>query len=121
MDSRVSWPAMEALLQNRLSIVPFRFSLYEKEDDLFSGIAMHSPATHPVASLLPAYEKLGKLPLKVFLTTGFPFDNSASNRKFRSILKNKGYGLKYIEVEAGHDWGNWRPLMDDALLYFYGI
>jgi len=89
--------------------------------DLFSGIGMHSPATHPVASLLPAYQKLEKLPLKVFLTTGFPYDNSASNRKFRSILRDKGYELKYIEVEADHDWDNWRPLMDDTLLYFYGL
>ena len=89
--------------------------------DLFSGVAMHSPATHPVASLMPGYEKVDKLPLKIFLSTGSPYDNSASNRKFRSILKDKGYELKYIEVEAGHDWDNWRPLMDDVLLYFYGV
>lgn len=88
--------------------------------DLFSGVGMHSPATHPVVSLMPAYEKLEKLPLKIFLTTGSPHDNSTSNRKFRSILRNKGYELKYIEVRAGHDWDNWRPLMDDVLLYFYG-
>ncbi len=89
--------------------------------DLFSGVAMHSPATHPVASLMPGYEKVDKLPLKIFLSTGSPYDNSARNRKFRSILKDKGYELKYIEVEAGHDWDNWRPLMDDVLLYFYGV
>ena len=88
--------------------------------DLFSGVGMHSPATHPVAGLMPAYKKLEKLPLKMFLTTGAPHDNTASNRKLRSILRAKGYVLKYIEVRAGHDWNNWRSLMDDALLYFYG-
>ncbi|MFT6437799.1 MAG: enterochelin esterase-like enzyme [Candidatus Azotimanducaceae bacterium] len=88
--------------------------------DLFSGVGMHSPATHPIASLIPAFKKLDKLPLKIFLTTGAPNDNTSSNRKFRSILRNKGYELKYLEVRAGHDWNNWRPLMDDALLYFYG-
>ena len=89
--------------------------------DVFSGVGMHSPATHPVANLLPAYEKLDKLPIKVFLTTGVPYDNTIVNRKFRTILRDKGYELKYIEVEEGHNWDNWRPLMDDMLLYFYGL
>ena len=89
--------------------------------DLFSGIGMHSPAMHPVPGILPAFENLEKLPLKIFLSTGSPNDNSVSNRKLRTILRKKGYELKFIQVEAGHDWNNWRPLMDDVLLFFYGV
>lgn len=88
--------------------------------ETFSGIAMHSPATHPVPGLLPAYEAAPLLPLKIFLSTGSQYDNTRTNREFRSILRDKGYELKYLEVPKGHDWSNWRPLIDDVLLFFYG-
>jgi len=87
--------------------------------DTFSGIAMHSPANHPVENLLPAYEKQPKRPLKMFLSTGSPRDNTAANRKFRRILEQKGYELKYIQTDEGHNWKNWRPLIDDVFLYYY--
>ena len=85
----------------------------------FSGIGMHSPGNHAVPILLPDYEEAPTLPLKFFLSTGYPNDNSTSNRKFRTVLKDKGYPLKYIEVSEGHNWDNWKPLIDDVLLYFY--
>lgn len=85
----------------------------------FSGIGMHSPANHPVPGLLPGYEKAPTLPLKIFLSTGEPYDNTNSNRRFRTLLRKKGYDLKYIEVSEGHNWDNWKPLIDDVLLYFY--
>lgn len=87
--------------------------------EAFSGIAMQSPANHPLPNLLPAYEKLPALPLKIFLSTGKPDDNTRANRKFRDVLKDKGYNMKYIEVRRGHNWKNWRSLIDDILLYFY--
>ena len=86
---------------------------------VFSGIGMHSPANHGVPALLPGYEKAPTLPLKVFLSTGEPNDNTTSNRRFRTLLKEKGYELKYIEVREDHNWDNWKPLIDDVLLYFY--
>jgi len=87
--------------------------------ETFSGIGMHSPANHPVPNLVPGYEKSPTLPLNIFLSTGYPNDNSRSNRKFRDVLQNKGYPLKYKQVSEGHNWDNWRPLIDDVLLYFY--
>lgn len=30
------------------------------------------------------------------------------------------YPLKYVEVTYGHNRDNWKPLIDDVLLYFYG-
>ncbi len=88
--------------------------------DTFSGIAMHSPANHPVENLLPAFENEPRRPLKVFLSTGSPRDNTAANRKFRRILQEKGYEMKYVQTNEGHNWDNWRPLIDDVFLYFYG-
>jgi enterochelin esterase-like enzyme len=88
--------------------------------ETFSLIGMHSPANHPVRNLLPAYEKMPLLPLKIFLSTGTPDDNTGDNRRFRRLLEEKGYQVEYIEVRQGHDWRNWKPLIDDVLLYFYG-
>lgn len=87
--------------------------------DTFSGLGMLSPANHPLPDLLPAYEKLPRLPLKIFLSTGKPDDNTRANRRFRRVLQDKGYELEYVEVRKGHNWENWRPLLDDLLLYFY--
>ena len=88
--------------------------------DIFSGIAMQSPANHPVPNLLPAYQEIPTLPLRIFLSTGTPDDNTQANRHFRTVLQEKGYEMKYVEVQQGHNWENWRPLIDDVLLYFYG-
>ena len=86
----------------------------------FSGIAMQSPANHPVPNLLPVYKEIPMLPLRVFLSTGTPDDNTQANRRFRTLLKDKVYDMEYIEVREGHNWENWGPLIDDVLLYFYG-
>ena len=91
--------------------------------ETFFGIGMHSPANHPVPGLVPGlvpgYSKERTLPLKIFLSTGEPNDNTWANRKFRGVLREKGYPLKYIEVPEGHNWGNWKLLIDDVLLYFF--
>lgn len=86
----------------------------------FSLIGMQSPANHPVPDLLDAYEKVPTLPLRVFLSYGTPDDNTPANRRFRRLLQEKGYSMKYVERREGHDWDNWRPLIDDVLVYFYG-
>jgi len=86
----------------------------------FSAVGMHSPANYPVKALLPTYEKVPMLSLRIFLSTGTLNDNTQANRKFRNVLKDKGYDLKYLEVREGHNWDNWRPLVDDVLSHFYG-
>ena len=86
----------------------------------FSLIGMHSPANHPVMELLQAYEEAPLLPLRIFFSTGTLNDNTQDNRRFRDILRRKGYEMRYMEVREGHNWDNWRPLVDDALLYLFG-
>jgi len=88
--------------------------------ETFSGIAMQSPANHPVPNLLPAYQEMPTLPLRIFLSTGKPNDNVQDNRRFKAVLEDKGYDMKYVEVRKEHNWENWRPLIDDVLIHFYG-
>ena len=61
--------------------------------DIFSGIVMQSPANHPIPNLLPTYESTPILPLKIFLSTGTPNDNTRANRDFYNILEAKGYPI----------------------------
>lgn len=89
--------------------------------DTFSGIGMQSPAYHPVPKLLSAYQDMPLLPLRIFLSTGKPDDNTRATRKLRDVFKAKGYPLEYIEVREGHNWSNWRPLIDDVLRFFYEV
>lgn len=89
--------------------------------DTFGLIGMMSPAMKPVPGLVNAYESVDRLPLRFFLSHGKQRDNEKSARKFRSTLSSKGYELKYKTVNQGHNWRNWKPLLDDMLLYFFRV
>lgn len=87
--------------------------------ETIGGIAMQSPAIHPVPNLIGDYDRSPKRPLKVFLSTGTANDNEATTRRLKRVLESKGYELSYVEVPYGHNWRNWGPLIDDVLLYFF--
>lgn len=88
--------------------------------DLFAGIAMQSPASGAHVDVVRGlYEESPKLPLKMFLSVGTQNDNLAAAKRFRQTLQDKGYELVYKKVRRGHDWQNWRPLLDDVLVTFF--
>jgi enterochelin esterase-like enzyme len=88
--------------------------------DTFAGIGMHSPANSKHLKLLTElYEKQEALPLKMFFSTGTKNDNTRAARRFHTTLQEKGYPVNYIEVPFGHNWENWRPLVDDLLMTFF--
>ena len=64
----------------------------------------------------------------VFITQGDPGprtvlgrknDNFRAIKRFKRTLDSKGYDVTYIKVWNGHNWKNWRPLLDDVLLTFF--
>ncbi|WP_185148549.1 alpha/beta hydrolase [Rheinheimera tangshanensis] len=88
--------------------------------DLFSKIGMHSPASGQHLNVLTQmYKKSSFSELKFFHSVGTKNDNLGANRKFHRVLKAKGYQTHFIEVRYGHDWDNWRPLIDDLLQSLY--
>jgi enterochelin esterase-like enzyme len=88
--------------------------------DLFSGIAMQSPASaEHVEVVRELYEQKETLPLKMFLSVGTRNDNTGAAKRLRHTLENKGYDLTYLQVRGGHDWQNWDRLLDDVLLTFF--
>jgi len=88
--------------------------------DSFAYIGMHSPASGEHLKLLSdMYGKQDTLPLRMFFSVGTKRDNTREARKFHKVLERKGYDVTYTEVPFGHDWDNWRPLIDDMLLTFF--
>jgi len=94
------------------------FGIYAHDD--FGGIAMQSPAMHPVPWIWDAWADSTRLPVRIFLSSGDHNDNEARTRRLRDILQDKGYDMQYLEVPFAHNWQNWGPLLDDVLLFFYG-
>lgn len=89
-------------------------------NDEFAGISMHSPANSRFLKQLQGqYKAEEKLPLKMFLSFGDVTDNQAEGRRFHNVLGELGYDVNYREVNYGHNWRNWGPLLDDALLTFF--
>lgn len=89
--------------------------------DYFAGIAMQSPANSGMVDELRfQYQLAEKLPIKIFMSVGTVNDNTQAGRQFAETLQFMEYDLTYREVEEGHDWNNWKPLLDDVLHTFYG-
>jgi len=87
--------------------------------DVFEGIAMQSPAFHPVPQILGLYRDHDRRALDIFFSVGRKNDNTKEARKFRDVLQEKGYRLAYSENRHGHNWKNWRPLLDDIALHYF--
>ncbi len=89
-------------------------------EDVFHLIGINSPAFMYKSEIYELYKKSGKLPLKIMMTAGTRNDDTHSGAlRMKHILEKKGYTFKYIEVPEDHSWENWRPLLDDLLMYFF--
>lgn len=83
---------------------------------VFHLLAMQSPAFVD-NRIYQGYQAVDRLPFRVFLSTGYPWDVDA--RTLKGILEDKNYDLMYLEVPEGHSWGQWRAQLDDLLIYFF--
>lgn len=87
--------------------------------DLFGKVGIQSPAPHPCPDIYQAYTDSPTLPIDIYLSTGTVNDTAPAAIKLKGILEEKGYKIAYQEVAKGHNWANWKPLLDDVLLHFY--
>ena len=89
--------------------------------DVFGNVAMQSPASDKHLKVVGnVYKETNFSPVKMFMSVGTRNDNTSAGRKFHKILTKKGYDVTYVEVPYGHGWDNWRPLLDDVLIWFAG-
>jgi len=113
-----SSPRSTAIIGTSLGGWNSTFTAFER-NDAFQLIGIHSPAYHD-QKLFSMVEDSEKLPLKLFMGTGVIYDTEVYARRMKGILERKGYEFQYIEVNEGHSWGNWRALLDEPLIYFFG-
>ena len=91
-----------------------------RQSDWFAFIGILSPYYTAKSAVLADFEKSKRLPVKLFVSQGtFDFDVS-NTRHLRNVLRTKVYPFKYVETNDGHSWGNWRGVLDDMLIYFWG-
>lgn len=96
----------------------FMFTQY---GSLFGMVGIQSPAFHRAPWILSEIDNASPLPSKAFINIG-TFEGEAAVRNARSLsesLRNKVL-VKYMELHEGHSWGQWRAVLDDMLIFFYG-
>jgi enterochelin esterase-like enzyme len=86
--------------------------------DVFRLIGIHSPAFDN--AIIQNFATSPLLPLKIYMSTGVINDTQNQARNMKAVLNEKTYPLMYKEVNQGHSWGNWRALIDEPLIYFFG-
>lgn len=89
---------------------------------VFQVLIMHSPASGEHLDVINGlYQEKPRNPSSIFISHGGPQDNEAAARRFVQILEEKSYPVRYMTTDGGHDWDNWRPLLDDSLRAFAGF
>ncbi|MBN1543655.1 T9SS type A sorting domain-containing protein [candidate division KSB1 bacterium] len=91
-----------------------------RHPDRFHLLGIQSPAFAYNHQIYALYAGGDQLPLKIHMTTGVINDTRDAAREMKRILENKGYAFAYREVNESHSWGNWRALLDEMLLHFWG-
>ncbi len=91
-----------------------------RRPDLFSMAGMQSPAFWARPQIYSVCDNPNGSKIKVFITSGMINDASEGSRKMKTILQNNACVFQYHENNEGHSWGNWRNLIDDILIDFYG-
>ncbi|WP_456428363.1 alpha/beta hydrolase-fold protein [Rhodocaloribacter sp.] len=86
---------------------------------VFHNVAIQSPAFWAWPEIYDRYRDTPFLDLRIFMSNGTLHDGDGGPT-MAAILEEKGYTFKFIETHEGHSWGQWRGLIDEALLYFFG-
>jgi enterochelin esterase-like enzyme len=88
---------------------------------VFQVLIMHSPASAEHLAVVDSlYKERPRHPSSIFISHGGESDNRAAAQRFVQTLQEKGYPVRHISNDGGHDWDNWAPLIDDSLRAFAG-
>jgi enterochelin esterase-like enzyme len=89
---------------------------------VFQVLIMQSPASDKHLDVInELYRERDRNPSSIFISHGGPQDNESAARRFVATLNEKGYPVRHVQNNGGHDWENWRPLLDDSLRAFAGL
>jgi enterochelin esterase-like enzyme len=110
-------PAQRALLGTSLGGLFTTFAGFH-HPEVFGNLAIQSPAYRFHRPIYRLVRQKETLPLKIWLGSGVPKWDFDANR-MADILREKGYEMRFTEVNQGHSWGQWRDQLSDILTYFF--
>ncbi len=87
--------------------------------DVFGNLAIQSPAFWVWTSIYDRYRDEAHRALRIYMSSGTLHDGDGGPT-MAAILAEKGYDFTFHETHEGHSWGQWRGLIDEALIYFFG-
>lgn len=88
--------------------------------EVFAMAGIQSPAFWTKPQIYSLCDSMANSKTKISMTSGIYNDASESARKMKTILENNACVYTYRETNEGHSWGNWRNLIDDILIDFFG-
>jgi len=89
--------------------------------DVFQVLILHSPAGPEHLKVVNSLYLEKPMHSSVFFVShGGVADNGPAVGEFVQTLEEKGYAVRHISNDGGHDWDNWGPLIDDSLRAFAG-
>ncbi len=89
--------------------------------ETFHLIAMQSPAFQAGGGqILNLYRESDRLDLRMYMTWGTFNDFGDTSEQMLGILQSKGYDLTTAVRNEGHSWGQWKALLDELLIHFWG-
>lgn len=91
-----------------------------RQPEWFGLAGLLSPYYQAKPAVLAEVEQAERRPVRLFVSQGTYDSDLANSRALRDILSARGYPFLYLETNDGHSWGNWRGVLDDMLLYFFG-
>lgn len=86
--------------------------------DVFGNLAIQSPAYKYYRNIYRLVRQSQATNLKIWLGSGIPKWDFDANR-MANIMREKAYNLRFVEVNQGHSWGQWRDQISDILTYFF--
>lgn len=112
-------PSERAILGASMGGLTAAYFAFSKPD-IFGLAGIQSPSFWFRNEIYKYCDNPERQPVKIFLTTGMINDSEEGARKMKDILDKNTCHYHYQEVNQGHSWGNWRDLIDDILIYFFG-
>ncbi len=100
-----------------LSAAFFAFS----KPEVFGLAGIQSPAFWMKSQIYTLCDNPEHPPVKTFMSSGTINDTREGALRMKAILDKNTCAYEYREVNQGHSWGNWRDLIDDILVYFFGL
>lgn len=91
-----------------------------KRPDIFNYVAIQSPAYWYRPEIFNYVKEYTSENQTIFMSAGTFNDGLQKAEEMQTIYKQKGYSIKFMEVNEGHSWGAWTQQLDDLLIYFFG-